>query len=124
AIPVVAAVQFVLTLGITLLASAVTVFFRDVGNVSIHALRIWFYLSPALYGADQIASLTARHPEIATIYNLNPFAALFGAYRDLIYYGHAPDWTALALVLGESVVLLVIAVVVFRRVEPAFAKVI
>jgi homopolymeric O-antigen transport system permease protein len=124
ALPLIALVQFVFTLGVTLLAAAVTVFYRDVGNVATHVLRIWFYLSPALYGADQIASLTEKHPEIATIYNLNPFAALFESYRDIIYYGQAPEWGALALVLLESTVLLVVTVLLFRRLEPAFAKVI
>lgn len=123
-IPVVAFVQFVFTVGVTLLASAVTVFYRDVGNVATHVLRIWFYLSPALYGSDRIASLTTKHPEIATIYNLNPFAALFESYRNVIYYGQAPVWNLLGLVLVESLVLLVASVVLFRRVEPAFAKVI
>ncbi len=123
-IPVVAFVQFVFTVGVTLLASAVTVFYRDVGNVATHVLRIWFYLSPALYGSDRIASLTTKHPEIATIYNLNPFAALFESYRNVIYYGQAPVWDLLGLVLVESLVLLVASVVLFRRVEPAFAKVI
>jgi ABC-type polysaccharide/polyol phosphate export permease len=123
-LPVVAFVQFVFTLGVTLLASAVTVFYRDVGNVATHVLRIWFYLSPALYGADQIAALSAKNPEIATLFNLNPFAALFESYRDLIYVGQAPEWAALGLVLLESAVLLVAAVVIFRRVEPVFAKVI
>ena len=123
-LPVVAFVQFVFTVGVTLLASAVTVFYRDVGNVATHVLRIWFYLSPALYGSDRIASLTTKHPEIATIYNLNPFAALFESYRNVIYYGQAPVWNLLGLVLVESLVLLVASVVLFRRVEPAFAKVI
>jgi ABC-type polysaccharide/polyol phosphate export permease len=124
AVPLVAVVQFVFTLGVTILAAAVTVFYRDVGNVATHALRIWFYLSPALYGSDQIAALSTRHPQIATIYNLNPFAALFESYRNLIYYGRAPEWNLLGVVLVESLVLLIVAVVVFRRVEPVFAKVI
>lgn len=124
AIPIVVFVQLVFTLGVTLLAAAITVFYRDIGNVATHALRIWFYMSPALYGADQIASLTKKHPELATIYNLNPFAALFESYRDLIYYGHAPEWGPLLLVLGESIVLLIVAILVFRRLEPSFAKVI
>jgi lipopolysaccharide transport system permease protein len=123
-LPVVAFVQFIFTVGVTLLASAVTVFYRDVGNVATHFLRIWFYLSPALYGSDQIASLSTKHPEIATIYNLNPFAALFESYRNIIYSGQAPTWGLLGLVVIESVVLLIGAVILFRRVEPSFAKVI
>ncbi len=122
-IPVVAFVQYVLTLGMAIAASALTVFYRDIGNVAGHALRIWFYLSPALYGSDQIARLAEHNPTLFFIYNLNPFAALFESYRNLIYYGTAPTWGMLALVLGESVVLLLLAVVGFRRLEPSFAKV-
>ncbi len=124
ALPFVAVVQFVFTLGVTLLAAAVTVFYRDVGNVATHVLRIWFYLSPALYGADQIAGLTEKHPVIGAIYNLNPFAVLFESYRSLVYYGQPANWVVLAAVLLESMVLVAVAVVVFRRLEPVFAKVI
>jgi ABC-type polysaccharide/polyol phosphate export permease len=124
AIPIVAAVQFVLTLGIAVMASALTVFFRDIGNVAGHALRIWFYLSPALYGTDQVQSLAASHPQLFVLYQLNPFAPLFESYRNLIYYGLPPTWSLLGIVLVESAVLLVAAVLVFRRLEPSFAKVI
>jgi len=123
-IPVVAAVQFVFTLGIAILASAITVFFRDLGNVAGHALRIWFYLSPALYGTDQIAKLGENHPELFFIFNLNPFTPLFESYRNLIYYGQPPVWDMLALVLFESIAILVVAIYLFRRLEPSFAKVI
>jgi len=124
ALPAVALVQFVFTLAVALLAAAITVFYRDVGNVANHVLRIWFYLSPALYGAEQVADLTKSQPAIGTLYHLNPFATLFESYRDLIYVGQAPDWTALGLVLLASLALLVVAVLIFRRLEPAFAKVI
>ena len=123
-IPVVAAVQFVFTLGIAILAAAVTVFFRDLGNVAGHALRIWFYLSPALYGSDQIEKLGESHPQLLFIFNLNPFTPLFESYRNLIYYGQPPTWNLLAVVLVESIAILVVAIFVFRRLEPSFAKVI
>lgn len=124
AIVPIAAVQLLLTLGVAIIASAVTVFFRDLGNVASHALRIWFYLSPALYGSEQIESLAKNHPEVFTLFSLNPFAALFESYRNVIYYGVAPVWGQLALVVIESIVLLFVAVIIFRRLEPAFAKVI
>jgi ABC-2 type transport system permease protein len=123
-IPVIAAVQFVLTLGLAILASAITVFFRDLGQVAGHLLRIWFYLSPALYGIEQIQTLAAKHPELIGLYNLNPFAGLFESYRDVIYYGQAPEWGLLGIVLIEASIILVFSIIVFRRLEPAFAKVI
>lgn len=124
AIPVVAVVQASLTLALTILVAALTVFYRDIGNVAGHLLRVWFYLSPALYGSAQIQSLATKHQELYAIYNLNPFAGLFESYHDLIYYGQPPAWDALGLVLIELLVLLVVAVLVFHRVEPSFAKVI
>ncbi len=123
-IPVIAAVQFVLTLGFAILMSALTVFFRDLGNVTGHVLRIWFYLSPALYGSDQIESLATNHKTLFMIYQLNPFAGLFESFRNVIYYGQPPQWGLLGVVLAEATVLLVFGVLIFRRLESSFAKVI
>jgi ABC-type polysaccharide/polyol phosphate export permease len=122
-IPVVAAVQFLFTLGLSIGLSGVTVFYRDLGLLMTHLIRLWFYLSPALYGTDQVQSLAASHPQLIRLYNLNPFAGLFESYRSLIYYGQPPAWDLLGIVVVESVFLLVVAVLVFKRLEPAFAKV-
>src|SRR5213078_4197193 len=53
-IPFIAVVQFTFTLALALVVAAINVFYRDVGNVSRHVLRLWFYLSPALYSTAQI----------------------------------------------------------------------
>ena len=53
-IPVIAAVQYVFTLGMALAVASVNVFFRDLGNVLRHMLRLWFYLSPALYSLSRL----------------------------------------------------------------------
>jgi ABC-type polysaccharide/polyol phosphate export permease len=119
-IPVVAAVQFVFTFAFGLTVAALNVFFRDIGNLSRHVLRLWFYLGPALYGADTIAKLD---PTIARIMQLNPFFAILESYRDAIYYGRLPNFGLLLSVFAASIVFVVIATVLFKRLEPAFAKV-
>jgi ABC-type polysaccharide/polyol phosphate export permease len=122
-IPVVAAVQFVFTMALAVFVSSVNVFFRDVGNVARHVLRLWFYLSPALYSADELNALLNRHGLVGLVLNLNPFTALFESYRNVIYYGTLPEWVGLARVLGVSVVLVLLTVYLFKRLEPSFAKV-
>ncbi len=122
-IPVVAAVQLVFTLALGVLVAALNVFFRDIGNLSRHALRLWFYLSPALYGAAVIEEIAASHQYIAGLIRVNPFYPILNAYRSVIYEGTAPDWTALGGVLGISAIFLLAAVWFFKRVEPTFAKV-
>ena len=121
-IPVIAIVQFVFTMALAIVLSALNVFYRDIGNLAKHVLRLWFYLSPALYSADRVAELTTNHRVLGSIYGLNPWSVLFEAYHDVIYYGTAPSWTTLGVLTLVSCGLVAITVVLFKRVEPAFAK--
>ena len=108
-IPVVAFVQLVFSLGMATMVSSINVFYRDMGNAIRYALRIWFYLSPALYSATQLASLGVKNPTIAFIFNLNPFTILFECYRNIIYNGTPPLWGHLAALLVFSAVLFCLA---------------
>ena len=122
-IPVVAIVQLVFTLSLGIVVSALNVFFRDIGNLARHVLRLWFYLSPALYGADTVLKLSVDHPTIGTIMRLNPFYPILEGYRSAIYFGTTPDFASLARLLAVSAVGIVVALWFFKRLEPAFAKV-
>jgi lipopolysaccharide transport system permease protein len=128
----IAGVQFVFTLALGFMVSAINVFFRDLGNVARHVLRLWFYLSPGLYSMALLehSALFEKSPTLTTLVSLNPFAILFTAYRTVIYGTDvpqtppaAPDWAALGLLLGGSLVLLALTTLVFKRLEPSFAKV-
>ncbi|HET7703586.1 MAG TPA: ABC transporter permease [Candidatus Limnocylindrales bacterium] len=122
-IPVVAVVQFTFTMALGLILASLNVFFRDVGNLARHVLRLWFYLSPALYGAETIATLDATQPAAATAMRLNPFFTILESYRDAIYYERAPDFVLLGLVFAFSLALLIVGTIFFKRLEPSFAKV-
>ena len=122
-LPLIAVVQFVFTLAVAYAVSAVNVFYRDVGNVSRHALRLWFYLSPGLYGVATLHSIAEEHPLLIQLMSFNPFFVLFNAYRAVIYDMTAPDWASLSILLVVSVGLLALTTVFFKRVEPSFAKV-
>jgi ABC-type polysaccharide/polyol phosphate export permease len=122
-IPFVAVVQFAFTMAVAILVSAINVFYRDVGNLARHVLRLWFYLSPALYSVEQVNKLAVDHPEIRIVFGLNPFTVLFESYRAVIYNGVPPPWLGLGILLAVSVLLAGASTYVFKRMEPAFAKV-
>jgi lipopolysaccharide transport system permease protein len=131
-IPVIAVVQFVFTLAVSLLVAAGNVFFRDLGNVVGHVLRLWWFLSPGLYSLsnfDNIA-LFKEHHILRDLVNANPFAILFEAYRVVIYGtpeappNGPPNLPSLAALLVASLVLLAFTTIIFKRLEPNFAKVI
>ena len=129
-IPVIAAVQFIFTLALALLVAAGNVFFRDLGNVARHVLRLWFYLSPGLYSLailDQV-NLLDDYPVLRTLLESNPFAILFEAYRTVIWgtpdgLPTFPHWEGLAVLTVASLAFLAVSTVLFKRLEPNFAKV-
>ncbi len=122
-IPFIALVQFVFTLAFCMLISAVNVFFRDIGNVVRHFLRLWFYLSPGLYALDQLEPQMEKNALVSFAVNVNPWTWIFESYRQVIYYGLFPYWFQLAAVLVFSLVFLAFSTFVFKRLEPSFAKV-
>ncbi len=135
-IPAIGFVQYVFTLAVGLVVAAGNVFFRDLANVVRHVLRLWWFLSPGLYSIDQLesAGFFREHAVLRQIALLNPFAVLFDAYRSVIYGVEPigttpaslpvmPDWSSLVALLGVSIVLVGIAIIIFKRLEPNFAKV-
>ena len=117
-IPVIAAVQFVFTLALGILFSALNTFYRDVQNLLRHATRIWFYMSPAIYAASDL-----KGSAFSYVLGLNPFTYILTSYRNVAYYNRPPDFVALAVVLALSLVLLAFSIWVFKRLETGFAKI-
>ena len=122
-IPIVAFVQLLFTLPIAIVLGAINVFYRDVGNLSRHILRLAFYISPGIYSIELIQKAAEKYPPLGPLILGNPWTILFTSYRDVIYEGKAPDWIGLGIVSAISLVLLAVAILVFKRLEPTFAKV-
>ena len=135
-IPVIAFVQYVFSIAAALFVSAANVFFRDLGNVAGHLLRLWWFLSPSLYSLAQFDNINfiKKNPIVSDLAHLNPFAILFEAYRAVIYGTEipvsqgggpsgGPDLGLLAALLVASCVLVSLAAIFFKRLEPEFAKV-
>jgi lipopolysaccharide transport system permease protein/teichoic acid transport system permease protein len=155
-VPLIAAVQFVFVLGITFIVAAITVFYRDVGIVIGHFMRLLFWVSPILWsfsavagrgqslaqafdGVDQALGLPTG--TLFGVLRYNPVSLLLESYRKVIYgdlgtvetadgapelvwtSATAPDFTVLALILVSGLVILVIGTIIFKRLEPAFAKI-
>lgn len=135
-IPLIAVVQYVFTLAFGLVVAAGNVFFRDLANVVRHVLRLWWFLSPGLYSIQQLedSGLFKSHRLLRDLALANPFAILFEAYRSVIYGVEPtstspgsdplmPNWTSLGLLFIVSIFLIAAAIVVFKRLEPTFAKI-
>src|SRR4051812_25528286 len=89
-LPVAVAVQLLLTLGLALLLSAVTVHFRDVRDLLANLLTLWFFATPIIYPLSQAPASVRR------LLNLNPFTHLAVAYQEVLFVpGPFRDWPRL-----------------------------
>jgi lipopolysaccharide transport system permease protein len=106
------------TLGVTLLTSAINVFYRDVNPVVQIGLQLWLYLTPVAY------PLSAVPDRYRTFFLLNPLTGVIEGLRAVLLFGRQPDWDVVgvsaALILG----LLAVALVFFKKTEKYFADVI
>jgi lipopolysaccharide transport system permease protein len=106
------------TVGVTLLTSALNVFYRDVNPVVQIALQLWLYLTPVAY------PLSAVPDRFRPLFVLNPLCAIVEGFRSSIVFGRAPDWTLAAQSATVVVVVIVAAFVTFKRMDKYFADVI
>lgn len=117
-LPLVLLIQVIFTFGISMLASAINVFYRDIRFVIPLALQIWMYLSPVFYPTSIVPE------ELQPIYFLNPMATLIDSYRRIVLLNQPPDWPYLGLTALIAIGLAVAAYRYFKRAERDFADLI
>jgi ABC-type polysaccharide/polyol phosphate export permease len=85
-IPVVLLVQVAFTLGITLVASAVVVYLRDLRHALPLILQLGLFVTPVAFPLDIVA------PSLRPLYvAVNPLAAVIDAYRRTVLLGQPPS---------------------------------
>lgn len=93
-LPILILVQFIMTIAISTIIARVGIFFRDISGVVSVLVHIWFYLSPGIYLRFVVPE------EYRMIYDLNPFATIFPAWRDVLINGTQPDLMGLAIIFA------------------------
>ena len=122
-LPVVILVQLILTTGIALALSALTVHFRDVRDILANLLTFWFFATPIIY---PIGSVPESARVLKAALNLNPFTHLAVSYQEILFhpqnaFGHVYWLLALG---GASCVVFLAGYWLFDRLRDSFAEVV
>lgn len=115
-LPVVMIVEYLLALGIAMLTSALTVFFRDLEYILGIVTMAWMYLTPIMYGVDMIPD------KYLTLFHLNPMTPIIVAYRDILYYKQIPRLSTLLQALAWGITFLLVGSIIFDRLQKHFAE--
>jgi ABC-2 type transport system permease protein len=115
-LPVIMIVEYVLALGMALLTSAVTVYFRDLEHILGIVSMAWMYMTPIMYDKSIV-------PErFLPIFNINPMTHVIECYRSVLYNKEVPDLTSLLSALSLGVLFLLIGCLVFNKLQRHFAE--
>ena len=115
--PLIVGVQLVLTVGLALIVSAVTVHFRDVRDLLANLLTLWFFATPIIYPLEQAPERIRR------LLNLNPFTHLAIAYQEVLFRpGPFAQVTRLFFVALASVMIFLVGYFVFDRLRDTLAE--
>lgn len=110
-------VEYVFVLGLTLIFSAVTVYFRDMEHILGIAVMAWQFLSPVMYPKEWVPD------QLLPIFNLNPMVPVINAYRTILYYKAPPDLSTMFSALGMGVFFLITGWWIFEKLQRRFAEV-
>ena len=117
ALPFLVFLTLAATIGVSLLFSALSVYYRDFSYALPFALQIWLYGSPVVYASTLIPD------QWQLLYGLNPMVGVINGFRWVLLGAPLQTATLLESVL-VSFLIMVIGAAVFRRVERSFADVI
>lgn len=113
-IPVLYIMLAFFSLGIGLILSSATVFFRDMQFIYNVGIVLWTYLTPLFYSADII-------PErFRPLYELNPMYHFVTFFRTLVLEARVPALSEFLWCGGYAAVFMIIGILLYRKLKKNF----
>ena len=116
-LPVVIGAQCLLTIGLALFVSALTVHFRDVRDLLANLLTFWFFATPIVYPFWGAPDWVRR------ALSLNPMTHLILTYQEALFRtGPSVEPTRVAAIVVGSAAVFLAGYFVFNRLRDTFAE--
>lgn len=116
-IPLLVFITLGLAIGIGLFFGVLNVFMRDVGQVMTIVLQFWFWLTPIVY---MISIVPTKYHWLMM---LNPMTGVTMGFHNVLLYDKAPDISLLVYPSICSIVMLILAMFIFKKASEEMADV-
>ncbi|MGR3303196.1 MAG: ABC transporter permease [Candidatus Scalindua sp.] len=110
--------QIVFTIAVSMLGSALNVFYRDIGQIMVFVTQLWMYACPIIYPVSIVPE------KYRMFYALNPMVGIIDGYRKVIIQGVPPNWEYLLISFIITILTFFCSYKIFKRLEMRFADVI
>lgn len=123
-LPLALVTQVAFCLGISLVLSALNVFFRDVQHLVGVVAMAWFFMTPVIYDASLIEKVTSNPATLfwlTQLFYLNPMTGLLALYRATLIGAPVPGLYLLIPSLLVAWLVCVAGCAVFTRFQGRFA---
>ena len=114
--PLIIIIQYLFQLGLVLFLSSITVYLRDLEHIIGIAIQVLFYGTPIVYSIRELSN------PLVNLIKINPMTHIIEAYRSVLYYQELPDFISLGIVAAISVLLVVVGLKVFNKLQKRFAE--
>jgi len=117
-LPFLLVLTMILSFGVGVIFAALNVYYRDFTYVLPFVIQVWMYASPLAYSSSLI-------PEsLSWLYKLNPMVGVIDGFRWAIFQTTTFPLNTLLYSCVTSVLIFIIGMLIFRRLESRFADVI
>lgn len=115
-LPVIAILQFFITLGLILALSAINIYIKDTEYI------VQFFINMAFYGTPILYMVSFFPVQYQWLLYLNPLTHIIEAYRDIFLYHQSPALWSLVIVGIIAVGIYMLGLYIFRKLEKGFAE--
>ena len=115
-LPIIALIQFILSLGLILGLSAINIYIKDTEYIVQFFINMLFYATPILYQS------TLFPEKIRWILYLNPMTQIIDAYRNIFLYHQLSNIMGILYATIVSIIIFAIGLLIFRKLEKGFAE--
>ena len=104
----------IFSMGVGLILSSLSVYFRDIVHLYGVLTMAWMYLTPIFYPVSSLPE------DVAKIVELNPLCSFVTFFREIVLYGHVPIAEMWINCMVSSAVVFLIGVVLFKKMQKNF----
>ena len=117
--PVLILQLMLLSLGFGIMISALTTKYRDLKMLITFGLQLWLYASPVAYDMFSMG-IFAPGGALHTLYMLNPITPIINVFRYGFFGIGVMEWGFYAISWGVTILVFLLGVILFSRVEKNF----